>query len=395
MVGHQLLAARSAGDVNAGWVDALLVAEAAGIAMDVNQLVKFLAGRQRPFVHYGNYAEANRKPDPDDNLSFFSGHSTFTFAVAAAAGTVSTMRGYESAPWVWGVGLTLATATGYLRIAGDKHYLTDVLVGAGTGLAAGIAIPRLLHPRKEGSSSGGTAVTSHADPARRLGRVLGAAPAAAGLGLRRLGRRHELEHALRRAPDDGAIPGDQDRPLQDARVLRHRLDELLVRRPVGEAERLVLVRVLPRDYLRRDAEPREQRRHLAGRRRLLEEAAQHGLHAARAEQLRGALRGGAPRVEPEDVLAGHAPPEYTRGLDLVHHLGRLAALLAAERDEEKLRLDEARGRLSLAEREARGLALGDVEAIEEGALGGRTLVTFGGAPAGSRSAGHGSAWGRS
>ncbi len=64
-------------------------------------------------------------------------------------------------------------------------------------------------------------------------------------------------------------------------------------------------------------------------------------------------------------------------LDLAHHLGRLAALLAAERDEEKLRLDDARGRLTLAEREARGLALADVEAIEEGALGGRTLVTFG------------------
>ena len=63
-------------------------------------------------------------------------------------------------------------------------------------------------------------------------------------------------------------------------------------------------------------------------------------------------------------------------LDLAEHLGRLAGLLAAERDEEKLRLDEARGRLTLAEREARGLALADVEAVEEGALGDRTLVTY-------------------
>jgi membrane-associated phospholipid phosphatase len=60
------------------------------------------------------------------------------------------MRGYESAPWVWGVGMTVAGATGYLRIAGDKHYLTDVLVGAATGVAAGIALPRLMHP-KEGA----------------------------------------------------------------------------------------------------------------------------------------------------------------------------------------------------------------------------------------------------
>lgn len=157
MVTHQLLAARAAGDVNEGWVDALIVAEAAGIAMDVNQIVKFAVGRQRPFVHYGNWTDPNRTPDPDDNVSFYSGHTTFTFAVAAAAGTVSSMRGYRSAPWVWGVGMTLATATGYLRIAGDKHYLTDVLVGAGTGLAAGIALPRLLHPREESSSRGGPA----------------------------------------------------------------------------------------------------------------------------------------------------------------------------------------------------------------------------------------------
>jgi membrane-associated phospholipid phosphatase len=160
MVGYQVLAARAAGDADAGWVDVLLVAEAAGIAMDVNQLVKFAVGRQRPFVHYGNYADPNRKPDPDDNLSFYSGHTTFTFAVAAAAGTVSDLRGYKGTPWVWGVGMTLAAATGYLRVAGDKHYLTDVLVGAGTGLAAGIAIPRLMHPRKgAGASATSVALT--------------------------------------------------------------------------------------------------------------------------------------------------------------------------------------------------------------------------------------------
>ena len=51
MAAHQLLAARSAGDVNAGWVDLLIVAEATGIAMDVNQILKFTIGRQRPFVH--------------------------------------------------------------------------------------------------------------------------------------------------------------------------------------------------------------------------------------------------------------------------------------------------------------------------------------------------------
>jgi superfamily I DNA and/or RNA helicase len=76
----------------------------------------------------------------------------------------------------------------------------------------------------------------------------------------------------------------------------------------------------------------------------------------------------------------------------VHHLGHLATLLAAEREEERLRFEEAKGRLSLAEREARGLAVADVEAGDEGALAGRTLVTFarGGKPLGGARIGTGS-----
>jgi hypothetical protein len=63
-------------------------------------------------------------------------------------------------------------------------------------------------------------------------------------------------------------------------------------------------------------------------------------------------------------------------VDLPAHLATLLALLDAERDEERARLDEARARLSLEEREARGLALSDVEAAEEGVLAGRALVGY-------------------
>lgn len=63
-------------------------------------------------------------------------------------------------------------------------------------------------------------------------------------------------------------------------------------------------------------------------------------------------------------------------MDLAPHLAALQALLAAEREEERARLADARARLSLQEREARGLAVADVEAVEEGALAGRALVSF-------------------
>jgi ATP-dependent RNA/DNA helicase IGHMBP2 len=80
-------------------------------------------------------------------------------------------------------------------------------------------------------------------------------------------------------------------------------------------------------------------------------------------------------------------------LDLAHHLDHLSSLLDAERGEERARLDEARKRLGVAEREARGLALADVEAVEESALAGRALVTYarpGGRPLGGGRVGVGS-----
>jgi superfamily I DNA and/or RNA helicase len=63
-------------------------------------------------------------------------------------------------------------------------------------------------------------------------------------------------------------------------------------------------------------------------------------------------------------------------MDLPAHLARLQALLSAEREEERARLETARSRLSLQEREARGLALTELEAVEEGVLAGRTLVGY-------------------
>ena len=63
-------------------------------------------------------------------------------------------------------------------------------------------------------------------------------------------------------------------------------------------------------------------------------------------------------------------------MDSSQHFERLGRLLEAERDAERARLDEARRALSLAEREARGIALADVEAVEESGLAGRTLVAF-------------------
>jgi len=62
--------------------------------------------------------------------------------------------------------------------------------------------------------------------------------------------------------------------------------------------------------------------------------------------------------------------------DLERHLARLALLVEAEREEEKARLVEAARSLTLAEREGRGIAVADAEAVDEAALAGRSLVTY-------------------
>ena len=126
--------------------DTVLVVEAWVIAGDATQLAKMLVGRERPFVHELTPDQKLLTSRPaDNNVSFFSGHTSSVFALAAAAGTVATMRGYRWAPLVWSGGGAVAATTAYLRIAADRHWLTDVLVGAVVGAGIGFAVPYFFH----------------------------------------------------------------------------------------------------------------------------------------------------------------------------------------------------------------------------------------------------------
>ncbi|MFZ5442796.1 MAG: phosphatase PAP2 family protein [Myxococcota bacterium] len=129
-------------------VDLVLVLEATFSALALNQAVKFAVGRGRPYT-VGASAEllAGGHDLADNNLSFFSGHSTFSFGLVAATATVASLRNYRHAWVVWAVGLPLAAATATLRLAADKHWMSDVLVGTTLGVATGILMPTLLHGR--------------------------------------------------------------------------------------------------------------------------------------------------------------------------------------------------------------------------------------------------------
>ncbi len=136
--------------------DALVVVEAASLTSLTTTVAKSGFARLRPGTPNvpGQAAGAYH--------SLWSGHSALAFSVVVAQATQDTMRGDPAAPWVWGVGLTLATAVGYLRVAGDAHWMTDVLAGAAVGGAFGVAVPllekRLVHGVTLAPAPGGFAL---------------------------------------------------------------------------------------------------------------------------------------------------------------------------------------------------------------------------------------------
>ncbi|WP_093517747.1 phosphatase PAP2 family protein [Stigmatella erecta] len=135
--------------------DTGIIVESVLLSAVLNQATKFIAGRERPFVHLLPEAQKPFTEHPsDNNLSFYSGHTSMVFSLVVSAGTVAHLRGYPHQPWVWAVGLPLATSVGLLRMGAGKHYLTDVAVGAALGTASGLAVPLLLHGRTSPASEG-------------------------------------------------------------------------------------------------------------------------------------------------------------------------------------------------------------------------------------------------
>ncbi|WP_285270173.1 phosphatase PAP2 family protein [Kaistella rhinocerotis] len=72
-----------------------------------------------------------KKPRPDGTAySFPSGHTANAFAGA----TMLSIEYGENHRWVPYVSYGLATGVGVMRMANDKHYISDVLFGAGLGI---------------------------------------------------------------------------------------------------------------------------------------------------------------------------------------------------------------------------------------------------------------------
>ena len=131
----------------AGWTDFILVAEALATNAAVTNLVKLAVRRPRP-ISYVRWREGSLDPDDTDaTLSFSSGHTSTAATVTAALTTTAFIRRPAGCPRPWIVlatGTALTIATGAMRVAAKRHFVTDVVVGAVMGTGIGVAVP-LLH----------------------------------------------------------------------------------------------------------------------------------------------------------------------------------------------------------------------------------------------------------
>lgn len=138
------------------WQLVAIDAQVLAVATAVQLWTANLASRERPYARLCGTDELSA--DDSDCTSdyryrsFYSGHTSFSFALAAATCTHHAhLPLYEGgASWVpCATGLAFAAATGASRILADQHYLSDVLVGAATGSAIGWLIPWLHYAAGE------------------------------------------------------------------------------------------------------------------------------------------------------------------------------------------------------------------------------------------------------
>lgn len=80
------------------------------------------------------------RPDSSNNKSFPSGHTATAFV-----GAHILFKEYkDTSPWIGIGGYTIATATGALRVLNKKHWISDVVTGAGIGILSAEAGYMLL-----------------------------------------------------------------------------------------------------------------------------------------------------------------------------------------------------------------------------------------------------------
>jgi membrane-associated phospholipid phosphatase len=147
-----------------GWLtDAVVITEAVVWSGALQDIVRRAVRRPRPFMYTPGLNPSEREGAEAD-FSFFSGHTSNTFAMVTAAAFTYTLR-HPHSKWrwlVWSLAIAGETTEPVLRVLAGDHFPTDCIVGALVGTSAGILFPALHRrhiPIRIVSSAGPTATT--------------------------------------------------------------------------------------------------------------------------------------------------------------------------------------------------------------------------------------------
>ncbi|MBU6375666.1 MAG: phosphatase PAP2 family protein [Bdellovibrionales bacterium] len=127
-------------DRQAMWTHLLLFLQATFINGALNESIRLIVQRPRPFVYLNPIGQGGAV---DHYTSFYSGHTSF----AALASTCALIVAMDTRPTLrWSVatlGIFLTVSTGAFRVIAGRHFVTDVLIGALAGAIIALWVNRL------------------------------------------------------------------------------------------------------------------------------------------------------------------------------------------------------------------------------------------------------------
>jgi membrane-associated phospholipid phosphatase len=136
-------------DATAAGRMALINMQSLALTFFATSAIKYTVGRERPPLgECWDDPNANASCDERNTLSFPSGHTSMAFAGAGLICLNHEVLSPLGGAWddvACYTALSAATATGVLRMAANKHYMTDVVAGAAIGIAAGYFLPKWLY----------------------------------------------------------------------------------------------------------------------------------------------------------------------------------------------------------------------------------------------------------
>lgn len=119
----------------------VLFLETWGVNGALTELTRLIVQRPRPFV----YKNPEQAADPQNYVSFYSGHTSFAAAATTYLLLVLLCYGVPNKLWLTTLGISqgLVVSTAVFRILSGRHFLSDVVVGAFAGTLVALAVVKL------------------------------------------------------------------------------------------------------------------------------------------------------------------------------------------------------------------------------------------------------------